>query len=458
MSASHVTPTPISSGNPACEDFEPDGEEWTQLKLQDTSNEGGPNQLQDGTYTDGTLEVTIDNFANNQFDWSSNIGVDAVFVKAGNDKHNLYLYDPEATEDTGLKPQAGQGNGISHISFCYDNGDDRSEPTPTPTPTPTATPTVTPTATPAPLTEPTAETCPAGTTLLVTFIWNGTAFVPLGGDAMGVSVSGDADLAFFASAETISALVVAAGDETRHITLDFPSTTGSISPHNYDVFEGASMTSLGFCTGPKVNPDSGSRVSVEVAKEAECATQNPDGTATVVGTISVENHGRWAARLTSALDTVLSGSDEALVRVTIDDLVGVVVGVDEVVEVDYAITFDPRDLTSFANFIEVTIARADTGEARHKIYNDRAGFELCEEAATPTPTPTGDEGGGTPSPTPSPTERGDVAGGNPTPTPAGRLPNTAVALDGGAVPAVALSLLLLGSLVAMAYLRLARER
>jgi hypothetical protein len=33
-----------------------------------------------------------------------------------------------------------------------------------------------------------------------------------------------------------------------------------------------------------------------------------------------------------------------------------------------------------------------------------------------------------------------------------------VALDGGAVPAVALSLLLLGSLVAMAYMRLARER
>ena len=118
--ASHVVPTPINGGNPTCDDFAPEGESWTELKLQDNTNEGGPNQLQDGTYTDGTLEVTISNFADNQFDWSSNIGVDAVFVKAGNDMHNLYVYDPEATEDDGLKPQDGQGNGISHISFCYD--------------------------------------------------------------------------------------------------------------------------------------------------------------------------------------------------------------------------------------------------------------------------------------------------------------------------------------------------
>jgi hypothetical protein len=143
--ASHVTPTPINEGNPTCDDFAPEGEEWTELKL-----EGG--DLADGDYTDGTLEVTIDNFANNQFDWSSNIGVDAVFVKAGNDMHNLYVYDPESTGDTGLKPQAGQGNGISHISFCYD-ADDEPTPTPTPTPevtpTPTPTPEVTPTPTPA---------------------------------------------------------------------------------------------------------------------------------------------------------------------------------------------------------------------------------------------------------------------------------------------------------------------
>jgi len=118
-SAASVTPTPVNDGNPTCADF--DGS-WTQFKL-----EGGA--LGDGTHTDGTLEVTISNFQNSSsgnpgsFDWSSNIGVDAVLVKAGNDKHNLFVYSPESTGDTDLGPQAGQGNGISHISFCYDEDD-----------------------------------------------------------------------------------------------------------------------------------------------------------------------------------------------------------------------------------------------------------------------------------------------------------------------------------------------
>jgi len=125
--ATHVVPTPINEGNPTCDDFAPEGEDWTQFKLQG-------DDLADGTYTDGTLEVTIDNFVNSNsgtpgsFDWSSNIGVDAVFVKAGTDKHNLYLYDPEETSDTGLGPQAGQGNGISHISFCYDEDEESAPP------------------------------------------------------------------------------------------------------------------------------------------------------------------------------------------------------------------------------------------------------------------------------------------------------------------------------------------
>jgi hypothetical protein len=55
------------------------------------------------------------------FDWTSNIGVDAVFVKGGNDGN---LYSPEAKEDTGLhapvNPQNRRFFGLSHISFCYD--------------------------------------------------------------------------------------------------------------------------------------------------------------------------------------------------------------------------------------------------------------------------------------------------------------------------------------------------
>ena len=144
--AASVTPTPINDGNPTCSAF---GAGWNQLKVEPPGN---------GNFTDGTLEITISNFVNStsgtpgSFDWTSNIGVDAVFVKAGNDKHNLYVYDPESLGDTDLGPQAGNGNGISHISFCYDAGGT----TPPPPPPGTDTPDEgelggNPTATPAPL-------------------------------------------------------------------------------------------------------------------------------------------------------------------------------------------------------------------------------------------------------------------------------------------------------------------
>ncbi|HET9242939.1 MAG TPA: hypothetical protein VFN99_05810 [Gaiella sp.] len=82
----------------------------------------------DGTFTDGFLTVTIDvrDTAGGQvFDWTSNIGVDSIFVKGGPDG-NFYTYDPPAedTEDTSLHAPINHSNdvffGLSHISFCYD--------------------------------------------------------------------------------------------------------------------------------------------------------------------------------------------------------------------------------------------------------------------------------------------------------------------------------------------------
>jgi hypothetical protein len=126
VQAASVVPTPINEGNPTCADFNAG---WIQVKVEPPGN---------GTFGDGTLSVTITNFQNSSggtpgsFDWSSNIGVDAVFVKAGSDKHNLYVYDPESTGDTDLGPQSGTGNGISHISFCYDEDGEPSTPPSTP--------------------------------------------------------------------------------------------------------------------------------------------------------------------------------------------------------------------------------------------------------------------------------------------------------------------------------------
>lgn len=113
--AATVTPT-LVQGNESCADL---GLGDFELKVEPVA---------DGTFTDGTLEVTIDvrDTASGQvFDWTSNLGVDAVLAKGGPDE-NLYLYDPpsESKGDTGLHAPINARNGkfsdLSHISFCYD--------------------------------------------------------------------------------------------------------------------------------------------------------------------------------------------------------------------------------------------------------------------------------------------------------------------------------------------------
>ena len=101
-----------SNAGKDCEDNDGNGQTWSQLKVD-------PNA--DGVYSGGPLTVTISNTQNDKtFDWSSNIGVDAVIAKGGADGSYLYRYDPptEETSDSGLTTPGV--NGISHISFCYD--------------------------------------------------------------------------------------------------------------------------------------------------------------------------------------------------------------------------------------------------------------------------------------------------------------------------------------------------
>ena len=102
-----------SNEGKTCDNLEGVGQTWTELKVD-------PNA--DGTFSDGTLTVTISHTsADKVFDWTSNIGVDAVIVKAGSEGSYLYRYDPpgEQTSDSGLT-SPGHGNAISHITFCYD--------------------------------------------------------------------------------------------------------------------------------------------------------------------------------------------------------------------------------------------------------------------------------------------------------------------------------------------------
>lgn len=147
------------ASNKTCSEFARDGQTWTELKVDPPAN---------GTKSDGTLTVTITNLTNTKtFDWSSNIGVDAVYVKAGSAGSNLYRYDDptsesdpgEQTSDTGLtSPGEGTTNQISHISFCYDA---ESTPSPTPSETPSESPTPTPSETPSESPTPTPSESPS---------------------------------------------------------------------------------------------------------------------------------------------------------------------------------------------------------------------------------------------------------------------------------------------------------
>jgi hypothetical protein len=113
-SGSGVEPVFVED-NPSCSSL---GYAGFELKVEPVSS---------GNYSDGTLSVSITVVATptgQTFDWSSNLGVDAVIAKGGPDA-NVYEYTPPATADTGLHAPLGAGPGgtqyfgLSHISFCY---------------------------------------------------------------------------------------------------------------------------------------------------------------------------------------------------------------------------------------------------------------------------------------------------------------------------------------------------
>lgn len=96
------------------------GAEWLEIKLD---------QMPTGSHLvrDTALSVSVTNGTNTTFDWTSTIPVDAVFVKSGQEGHNLYVYQDESTGGVGLStPAYTKKNGdigyqdISHITFCYD--------------------------------------------------------------------------------------------------------------------------------------------------------------------------------------------------------------------------------------------------------------------------------------------------------------------------------------------------
>jgi hypothetical protein len=107
--ASSVTPVGMSD-NPSCATL---NSGWSELKVDQLP--------QNKTYSNADLSVTISNVTGNEsFDWSATHTIDAVIVKSG-EGSLVYTYAPEASSDTLVSGPAGFD--ISHVSFCYDEGD-----------------------------------------------------------------------------------------------------------------------------------------------------------------------------------------------------------------------------------------------------------------------------------------------------------------------------------------------
>src|SRR5829696_5092395 len=89
--------------------------------------------VKSGTYTDGTLRVTLDVQAStNTVAFTSNLGVDKVIVKGG-PAANVYAFSPEAKSGSGLHAPvnaSGGWAGLSHVDFCYDGKEEPPKPEP----------------------------------------------------------------------------------------------------------------------------------------------------------------------------------------------------------------------------------------------------------------------------------------------------------------------------------------
>jgi hypothetical protein len=118
--ATHVEPTLIE-GNASCGEL---GDYDHEFKIE-------PVESGDFADPDSDFEVTItvhDTADGQTFDFSANLGVDAVFAKGG-DQGNLYVYDPAETADDGLHApdnESGKFANLSHISFCFNETPEES--------------------------------------------------------------------------------------------------------------------------------------------------------------------------------------------------------------------------------------------------------------------------------------------------------------------------------------------
>ena len=123
--------------------------DWTEFKIEagDLPDEGSSQTYDltpDDDSDDATVTITMV-MQGKAFDWTSTVGIDAVYVKGGSAGSYFYGYQPDVNQngeisgpgeeatsgvDHGTPPWHQEGkNLISHVTFCYD--EEHKPPTPT---------------------------------------------------------------------------------------------------------------------------------------------------------------------------------------------------------------------------------------------------------------------------------------------------------------------------------------
>jgi hypothetical protein len=113
------------------------GSERTDAAADDSQGDGGPEcpgssasfkvdrQITNGSHSDGTVTITVTNATDTSFDWSSNLSLDSVVVKAGTHRE----VNPGGTSGHAV---TGVKQAISHVTFCYSTGSSGTQTPPPP--------------------------------------------------------------------------------------------------------------------------------------------------------------------------------------------------------------------------------------------------------------------------------------------------------------------------------------
>ena len=123
----------VIDGNPTCQDIAPDGETWTEFKLDPDPT--------DGEYLAGGGTLTVEHLDDTTIAWTSTVPVVAFMMKGGPNA-DVQVYDPAVLAGSGSTPNNPNNDtnyGISHVTWCFPTEDPPEETTTTTVPETTTT-------------------------------------------------------------------------------------------------------------------------------------------------------------------------------------------------------------------------------------------------------------------------------------------------------------------------------